>query len=238
MSATGGHGAKGKLRGVFVTGTDTEVGKTWVTLGIMSNLQETGLRVIGMKPVASGSASTPDGLRNDDAERILAQGSMNLSYEEVNPIALEPPVAPHIAARAAGTDISIDRLVSAYRALEMRADCCVVEGVGGWLVPLNDRESLADLVSRLGIPVVMVVAIRLGCLNHALLTVESIVARGLTLMGWVANAPKPGANEMKTNITALTRRIDAPLVGVVPFLDDLSASEFSRHLGGLRRIFR
>ena len=220
-----------------MTGTDTEVGKTWVTLGIMSKLQETGLQVVGMKPVASGSICTPDGLRNDDAQRILAQGSMNLSYKEVNPIALEPPVAPHIAAQAAGTEISIDRLVFAYRALEARADCCVVEGVGGWLVPLNDRESLADLVSRLGIPVIMVVATRLGCLNHALLTVESIVASGVTLLGWVANAARPGEKEIQANIATLTRRIDAPLLGVIPFLNELSASAFSRHLGELRRFF-
>lgn len=204
----------------------------------MSSLQERGLRVVGMKPVASGCISTPDGLRNDDAQRILSQGSLRLHYEEVNPVALEPAIAPHIAARAASTEISLDRLVSGYRALEMRADCCVVEGVGGWLVPLNERDSLADLVSRLGIPVILVVAIRLGCLNHALLTAQSIAAHGVTLLGWVANAVAPDETEVEANIASLVRRIDAPLVGVIPFLENLSASALSRHLGGLGRILQ
>lgn len=224
------------VRGVFITGTDTEVGKTRVTLGIMDALQAQGFHVTGMKPVASGCRRTARGLRNEDAERILAQSSRPLPYAQVNPIAFEPAIAPHIAAADAGDHIALDAVEAAYRFMSQDADYCVVEGVGGWLVPLNERETLADLVRRLDLPVILVVGIRLGCLNHALLSVESIRHHGATLVGWVANVLSAQGEWTHENIEALEARIDAPLLGVIPWLEYPSDREFSTRLKAVEKV--
>ena len=184
-------------RGWFVTGTDTGA---------------------GMKPVAAGCAATAEGLRNDDAVRLQRQSSLRLDYARVNPVALPAPVAPHIAARQAGVSISIGVLRRAFDALAMQVDCVVVEGVGGWQVPLTERETVADLAVALGLDVVLVVGVRLGCLNHALLSAESIARSGLVLAGWVANCLPPLADAVDENIIALKTRISAPLLGIVPAL--------------------
>ena len=204
------------LNGYFITGTDTGVGKTVVTLGLMQLLQDRGLRVAGMKPVASGCTPTPQGLRNDDAQQLRQQANIELDYVAVNPYAFEPPIAPHLAAAAAGCRIDLAMIHAGVQQLADRADRVCVEGVGGWLVPLNERETVADLAVRLGLDVILVVGMRLGCLNHALLTVQSIETHGARLAGWVANCMPPMADALDENINHLKSNIYAPLLGVVP----------------------
>jgi dethiobiotin synthetase len=205
-----------KLHGYFITGTDTGVGKTVVTLGLMQLLQDRGHRVAGMKPVASGCIPTPQGLRNDDAQQLQQQAAIGLGYEAVNPYAFERSIAPHLAAAAAGCRIDLDTIQAGVQQLADRADRVCVEGVGGWLVPLNECETVADLAVRLGLGVILVVGLRLGCLNHALLTVQSIEAHGACLAGWVANCLPPAADSLEENINTLKSNIYAPLLGVVP----------------------
>lgn len=216
--------------GYFVTGTDTGVGKTVVALGLMQQLQARGLNVAGMKPVASGCESTAAGLRNADALQLLRQASVTLDYEQVNPYAFIPAIAPHIAAGQASARIGLDIIHSAYTRIAEQADCVVVEGVGGWEVPLNERETLADLACLLKLPVILVVGIRLGCLNHALLTAAAITRAGLPLAGWVANVLPPQPDCVDENINSLKSRISAPLLGVVPVLDEPGASEMAEHI--------
>ena len=210
--------------GYLVTGTDTGVGKTLVTLGLMRHLQERGRRVVAMKPVASGCRHTAQGLRNADALLLQRQGSQQLEYHEVNPYAFEPAIAPHLAAAAAGVRIELDAIRSGFERLAAQADQVCVEGVGGWLVPLNEAQTVADLAAELGLGVILVVAIRLGCLNHALLTQAVIAGAGLHLAGWVANHPSPGCERAGDIIGALRSRLFAPLLGVVPFLPGCSVS--------------
>ena len=210
--------------GYFITGTDTGVGKTVVTLGLMQYLQAQGLSVVAMKPVASGCERTAAGLRNADALQLQQQASVPLDYALVNPYAFEPAIAPHIAAGQAGVVIDSAGILSAYQALARHADCVLVEGVGGWQVPLTAAgETLADLARALGLEVVMVVAIRLGCLNHALLTAESIAASGCVLRGWVANQVPPRAAFAQENITTLKSMLSSPLLGVLPESPEISA---------------
>jgi dethiobiotin synthetase len=206
-------------RGWFVTGTDTGVGKTLVSLGLMQHLQDRGLRVAGMKPVASGCMPAPEGLRNEDALRLQQQSSIALDYALINPYAFAPAIAPHLAAAQAGIRINMDAILSACARIAAGTDRLVVEGAGGWLVPLNETESLADLAGRLDLEVILVVGIRLGCLNHALLSVESIQRRGRKLAGWVANCLAPADAITSANIATLEARVAAPLLGIVPFQD-------------------
>jgi dethiobiotin synthetase len=202
----------------FITGTDTGCGKTEVTLGLMALYQSRGERVLGMKPVASGAEPTADGLRNEDALKIQEQGSVRLPYEQINPYAFAPPIAPHLAARQAGVTIQVEAIRHRCQALSTRADRLLVEGVGGWQVPLNEMDSVADLAHALGLPVILVVGMRLGCINHALLSAQSIVDRGCELAGWVANMLEPEMLEAEANIDALRRRIPAPLLARIPFM--------------------
>jgi len=205
--------------GFFVTGTDTGCGKTEITLGLMQALQARGLRVLGMKPIASGAEETPDGLRNDDAERIRRQGSVPIAYERVNPYLFRPPIAPHIAAAQAGVAIDFGVIRTELVRLGSEAERVIVEGVGGWRVPLGSDGDVADLTRSLGLPLVLVVGLRLGCINHALLTVESIAAAGVPLAGWVANTLDPEMAASVENLATLRERISAPLLGVVPRLN-------------------
>jgi len=205
--------------GWFVTGTDTGVGKTVVTLGLMQCLQDRGYRVAGMKPVAAGCEQTAQGLRNADAVQLQRQASIRLDYALVNPVALAAPIAPHIAAQRQGLPIGIEAIRRAFDTLAGQVDCVVVEGIGGWRVPLNDLDSVAELAGVLALDVILVVGIRLGCLNHALLSAESIAASGRRLTGWVANCLPPVTEAADEIINALKTRLSAPLMGVVPGLD-------------------
>lgn len=205
-------------RGFFITGTDTGIGKTWVSCALITALQRRGFTVIGMKPVASGCQWTPQGLRNDDALRLQGVSSLSLPYETINPYAFEPPIAPHIAAREAGIEINFARIRDQARELVRQADYLLIEGVGGWRVPLGREGDVARLASTLGLPVIMVVGMRLGCLNHALLTREAIAAEGLPLAAWVANLIDPQTERLRENLETLQAAIAAPCLGVIPFL--------------------
>lgn len=201
--------------GFFITGTDTGVGKTTISLGLLRWLREYGYKTAAMKPVASGSQWIDGFWRNDDALLLQREATVQLPYELVNPVALPEPVAPHIAAQLNGVVIDLDRIAAAFHAIQSRADIVIVEGVGGWKVPLNDTLTTVDLAERLGLPVILVVGIRLGCLNHALLTHDAIRASGLPLAGWVANVIDPECLNVSENIETLSRRLDTPLLQVV-----------------------
>lgn len=202
-------------RGFFVTGTDTGVGKTRVSAGLIAVLRQQGLRVAGMKPVASGCTATSAGLRNDDALALLAASGLDLPYEWVNPYAFAPAVAPHLGAAAVGVTIRFPAIAQAFDQLAAQSDGVVVEGVGGWRVPLGPDGDVADLAMRLQLPVVLVVGLRLGCLNHAALTAADIRRCGLPLAGWVGNAIETGFERLDDNLKALGDSLAAPCLGVV-----------------------
>ena len=208
-------------KGYFITGTDTGIGKTWCSLGLMAKLQQQGHSVAAMKPVASGCEATSAGPRNEDALRLQAQASLELPYTAVNPYAFEPAIAPHIAAERSGTRIDIGTICDGFRQLSREADYTIVEGVGGWQVPLNDEENVSHLAVALGLPVVLVVGLRLGCINHALLSAESIRATGCQLLGWIGNTVDPDMAAREENIQAIAARIGAPLLGIVPYQPEL-----------------
>ena len=216
--------------GLFITGTDTGCGKTEITLGLMQALQQRGERVLGMKPVASGALETAEGLRNEDALRIQAQCSEELPYAQINPFAYEPPVAPHLAAEASGDPIDLELICTECKRLGEKADRLIVEGVGGWLVPLTGEATVADLSIRLDLPVILVVGLRLGCLNHALLTDAAMRQSGARIAGWVGNQVEPAMASLEGNLASLRERLPAPCLGVVPWLDDPSPEVISRYL--------
>lgn len=202
---------------MFVTGTDTGVGKTRIAAALCRALAGRGKRVAAMKPVASGSMHTAEGLRNEDAVALLAAMNVPARYSEVNPYAFEPAIAPHIAAEEAGIAIDFSVLDRAYERLSMQSDFLIVEGAGGWLAPLDAVHGFADLAVHWHTEVIMVVGLRLGCLNHALLTAESIERRGLALRGWVANSIDPGFDRLAENVASLRSRIQAPCMGFFCF---------------------
>lgn len=208
------------MRGLFVTGTDTEVGKTRVSAGLLHAVGQLGLSTAGLKPVAAGLTETNAGRCNEDVALLRSNSSIALELHEVGPCQLEAECAPHIAAAAEGRQIRFDDLLDAARHLAQRADWLVVEGVGGFRVPFDDVRDSADLAVALGLPVVMVVGLRLGCLNHALLTAEAIRARGLALCGWVGNTVDPDMAFREQNIETLRQWLrPAPCLGIVPWLD-------------------
>lgn len=203
--------------GVFVTGTDTGAGKTLISCALLHAYAAAGYSTVGMKPVAAGCAFVEDGLRCEDVEMLRRASTVQASLDLVNPYAFAPSVAPHIAAAEAGTAIELERIRRAYLALTELANMVVVEGVGGFRVPLDECRDTADLAQLLALPVVLVVGMRLGCLSHALLALEAIAARGLPLAGWVANRIDPLMAGFDANLQALQRRIAAPLLGVVAY---------------------
>jgi dethiobiotin synthetase len=206
------------MNSVFVTGTDTDVGKTRISVAIIELLQRQGKRVAAMKPIASGCKLTIDGLRNDDALQLSQQANVKLAYQLINPYAFEPAIAPHIAAEQVGRVIELDLIKLNFDLIQQQSDAVVVEGAGGWLVPLNQTETIAELAISLDLPVILVVDIRLGCINHALLTVKAIESTGLKLQGWIAN--NFGQNSQSIEIVeTLTQRIWAPCLGYVPRLE-------------------
>jgi dethiobiotin synthetase len=209
-------GAAGPGPGLFVTGTDTGVGKTLASCALLHRLRARGVRALGMKPVAAGVEASPEGPVNPDVAALRRASSWPALLEQVNPYLFEPPIAPHLAAASAGVRIEMAPIRKAFEALRASADAIVVEGVGGFLVPLNDREDAGDLAVALALPVVLVVGMRLGCLNHALLTQQAIVARSLRLAGWIANSIDPRMQRFEDNLQALRQRIAAPLLGVIP----------------------
>lgn len=215
---------------IFVTGTDTEVGKTTVAAGIAAKWSDEGVKVGVMKPVASGSTATADGLRNPDALELIAASGRDHDYSLVNPYAFEPPIAPHIAAAQAGTSIDADVIFEAYQQLAAGSEAVIVEGVGGFRVPLGAGFDTADLAVALDLPVILVVGLRLGCINHALLTAEAISHRGLKLAGWVATAVDPEMPYRDENLAALREGLGAECVGVVPHLESPTCRSVAGYL--------
>lgn len=223
-------------RDFFVTGTDTGVGKTLVAAAMLRAWRRQGQSVAGMKPVASGAAMTPAGWRNDDALALQAECSSPWPYETVNPYAFAPPIAPHLAAREAGVVVSLERIRRGFQALREGAGTVVVEGAGGFLVPLAPGLSFADLPAALGLEVVLVVGLRLGCLNHAFLTAEAVAARGLGLAGWVGNVIDPGFGRLQDNLDSLRTGLAAPCLGVVPHLSSPDLDPAAAALDGLAAL--
>ncbi len=218
----------------FVTGTDTGVGKTMVSAAILEAAKAQGLRTIGMKPIASGCDETPDGLRNEDALALQKAMTETLAYDVINPIALKPAIAPHVAAAQAGKTVTAQRLVGFCRGLQMKpADLMLVEGAGGWRVPLNERETYAALPRELDMPVILVVSLKLGCINHAMLTAEAIRADGLVVAGWVANrAESETMSCEQETLDYLISHLAAPCLGVLPRLSgpEPEPAELAAHL--------
>jgi dethiobiotin synthetase len=205
-------------KGFFITGTDTNIGKTCVTVALLHAYAALGYRVVGMKPVAAGADQVDGHWLNEDVALLTVAGNVHAAPEAVNPYLFREAIAPHIAAEHKGARIEIPRIRAAYDELAAQADVVLVEGVGGLLVPLSERKDAADLAVALNLPLILVVGMRLGCINHALLTVEAIAARGLKLAGWVANRVAPEMAAYEENLLALSRRITAPLLAEIPYL--------------------
>jgi dethiobiotin synthetase len=203
-------------QGFFITGTDTGVGKTLVAVALTRAFVARGVRTAVMKPVAAGIVSTPEGARNDDALELLAQSNVSAPYEDVNPWLLTTPASPHLAARHDGVSISADRILAAHRRLAARADLVLVEGAGGWLAPISSVATMADIAEKLALPVIFVVGLRLGCLNHALLTREAIRSSALPFAGWIANKMAVEMPLANANIETLTSRFGVAPLAIVP----------------------
>ncbi len=214
----------------LVTGTDTGVGKTLISAALLHRLAQRGLRVVGMKPVAAGTVIVDDRRVNEDTEMLRAASNVTVSRTLMTPYLFDEPAAPHLAAQLVGVSIAAAPILAAYHQLTEQAEVVIVEGVGGFMVPLADGFNTADMALQLQLPIVMVVGIRLGCLNHALLTAEAIDARGLTLVGWVANLLEDAMPHANANIATLARALQAPLLGVVPRLPTASAAFAAVHL--------
>lgn len=216
------------MSGFFIAGTDTGVGKTLVATALVQRGVAAGKRVAAMKPISAGCVQTAEGWLNDDVAQLRAASNVALPLALMNPYAFEPPIAPHIAAQQAGVVIDLARIESAYREIAALADEVIVEGAGGLLVPLNTQHAMADIVVRLDLPVILVVGMRLGCLNHALLTVEAMVARGIKLHAWVANQIDPNMRAFEENLASLEARICAPLMCVLPPLNAANKTTISK----------
>lgn len=204
-------------KSIFLTGTDTGVGKTLISAALLHALAKHHPRVVGMKPVAAGLMEVDGRWASEDVLALRAASTVAVPAELDNPVALAEPMAPHIAAQREGRSLEVAELMAAHQQLQALADVIVVEGAGGWRVPLNDHQTLADLAKALGAPVVLVVGMRLGCLNHALLTAEAIRADGLDLIGWVANHVDPDMAQPEENVASLRLRLGAPLLATVPW---------------------
>lgn len=220
-----------KTRSYFVTGTDTGVGKTLVCGALLEAVKQANLSCAAVKPVAAGCEQTEFGLRNDDALALQRHMSLELEYDQVNPVALQPAIAPHIAAAQAEVSIAAEELSEHCRTVANGVDFMLIEGAGGWRVPINQHQYLADVAKLMEIPVIMVVALRLGCINHALLTAEAIRADGLQLAGWVGNSPEPdNMPAMGDNLLALRDRLEAPFLGFLPYFDKADPAQIAPYL--------
>lgn len=215
----------------FVTGTDTGVGKTTVTCALLAAAKAKGLTTLALKPVASGCDETANGLRNSDALALQTAMTVPLSYPEINPVALPAALSPHLAAAAAGRRLTLAQIAGFCRGGMMhKADLKLVEGAGGWRVPISDRELMSGLPKQLGIPVILVVGMRLGCINHAVLTVEAILKDGVRLAGWVANVVDPDMEALEGNLQTLEAMLPAPCLGVLPWSPGKSAADLATGL--------
>ena len=221
-----------KPQGLFITGTDTGVGKTLVSVSFVKALVRHGLRVSVMKPIASGSEHTQAGLRNADALALAEASNVTVPYASINPYCFEPAISPHIAAEESRVEVDIGLIRSRFQALASGADFVVVEGAGGWYAPIGEAKWMADLPKSLKIPVILVVGVRLGCLNHALLTKRAIEASGVELVGWVANSLDPTIERAAQNLSSLERMLGSEPLAVFPFVANAQSDVRSgEHMG-------
>jgi len=218
-----------KFNGLFITGTDTEVGKTLVSGTLIHKLREQGTKTIGFKPVVSGTYQDTDGTTlNEDLETLHIASNLKSRELSLCPYILDQPAAPHLVAAGKGIKLEMSVITQAFQNIQKQADCIVVEGAGGFLVPLNDEEDLSDVAKEMNLPIILVVGMKLGCINHALLTCEAIKARHLNLVGWVANSLNREIPLLQENIQTLKTRIAAPFLGLIPTLPkDLQKSDNS-----------
>jgi dethiobiotin synthetase len=215
-------------KGYFITGTDTNAGKTWTTLALMHAFKKQGKSIIGMKPVASGCRLIDGKLKNDDALLIQQRATLNIDYDLINPYAYELPVSPHLAGKGNPVDMSL--LLSRFNQIKSMADIVLVEGAGGWYSPVNDSQDISDLVKALDLPVILTVAIRLGCINHAKLTAQAIRLQGLNLAGWIAVCSDPNIHYPEENIDTISKSIDSHLLGTLPYLKRPDFDLLAEHL--------
>ena len=215
-------------QGYFITGTDTGIGKTWSTVALMQYFKNQGKTVIGMKPIASGCEKVDGQLKNEDALLLQQYASIALPYQDVNPYAFALPVSPHIAADKVGVEIELEKITAKYQQLEKQADVVLVEGVGGWMVPLNERQTVADLALHMDLPVIVIVGVRLGCINQAKLTFAAIQQSGVNCQGWVASCVDKDMLMIAENIQTLCLSTELPLLAVFPYVDSLNPECFSR----------
>ena len=214
----------------FITGTDTGVGKTWFTVALMAALKRRGLNVMGMKPIATGAEKIKDRLINEDAKLIMQNCSQKVSYNLINPFVFELPIAPYVAAKHKGVVIDLDQIIKNYHLLRSMCDVLVVEGVGGWRVPVTNEHSLTDLVSKFDLSVILVVGMRLGCINHAILTAEAINADGLNLCGWVSNHLDRVYSKSEETIKTLKKRLNCPHIGNLLHNSDFDPDKLSTEI--------
>ncbi|MBD8163053.1 dethiobiotin synthase [Erwinia persicina] len=214
----------------FVTGTDTEVGKTVASCALLQAAQAAGYRCAGYKPVASGSEMTPDGIRNEDALALQHYSAVRLPYAMVNPLAFIEPTSPHIISAEEHRPITSMQLSAGLEVVSQQADWVLTEGAGGWFTPLSATLTFADWVQQEQLPVILVVGIKLGCINHALLTVLAVKAAGLPLAGWIANGIQPPGKRHQEYLDTLARRIDAPLLGEIPHLQGRDFTDVGRFI--------
>lgn len=216
---------------LFITGTDTDIGKTLIATGFLEAANSQGKKTAAIKPVAAGCIDNGEGPQNEDALMLQAAASTELSYQQVNPVALDEPMAPHIAAKEQGKRLSADRLTGFCRGITLLpVDLVVIEGAGGWRVPINNRESMAEIPKQLNAEVVLVVGLKLGCINHALLTAQAIRSDGLKIAGWVANTMDEDMLRLDENIDTLKQLINEPCLGVIPKLTDKSPQQVATFL--------
>ena len=211
---------------MFVTGTDTDVGKTFVAVALLRALAQQGKRAVGMKPIASGCTKNDGRVVCDDVEQLRTAGNVAVTAQDICPYAFGAPIAPHLAAASEGVTLDLQHIARRHEALAEMADWVVIEGAGGWRVPLGEHATMADLARTLGRPIILVVRMRLGCLNHALLSAEAIARDGVTLTGWVANVMDPKMSALTENIDTLRQRMPVPLLSIFGHDDpvDLAAS--------------
>jgi dethiobiotin synthetase len=214
----------------FITGTDTEIGKTWCSATLMHYFRRQGLSVIGMKPIASGCHRVDGQLRNEDALILQENASKPIAYELVNPYAFEQPVSPHIASAEEGKVIDLSVIKEKFEVLKNRADVIIVEGVGGWMAPLTASDDVSDLALALQLPVILVVGIRLGCINHARLSYSAIKAKGVQCAGWIANCTQADMLAQKQNIQTIKAFIDVPLLGEIAFSPETDFTALSKYI--------
>ncbi len=222
---------KKNIKGYFITGTDTGVGKTLIASALLILLKQKGFKTLALKPIATGCLATIKGLRNTDACLLKKHMTEKLLYKQVNPIAFYEPIAPHIAAQNERQELTVNSIVEVCRdTLNKSADFLIIEGVGGWLVPLNFHETTADLVVAFGYPVILVIGMRIGCINHTLLTIESMEKKQIKIAGWIANTIQPKIPYLTDTIKTLKQYIPAPLLGVVPYLEFVDPSITASYL--------